>query len=206
MYIEKKSKILIAFLGILLALSVGYAFFSDTITITGTALSKGSFDMTATCQVTTEDGGTGVCSVNGNTVSTQSSLSKPGDIVEFTIRVTNSGTIPAKLKTLTTPNNAEDLTLVDGKLAVVPGDLLYVDVDTLLTANYKVKAGNTTISGDSNVFAAAQNLVLEQGYYFDVIVHHEWADIIFSEYQPELPEEGATMSYDLDFGFEQVIQ
>ena len=46
----KKNKILVGCLALLLVLSVGYALFSETITINGTATAKGNFDMTATCQ------------------------------------------------------------------------------------------------------------------------------------------------------------
>ena len=42
---NKKNKILVGCLALLLVLSVGYALFSDTITINGTATAKGSFDI-----------------------------------------------------------------------------------------------------------------------------------------------------------------
>ena len=48
--LSKNNKILIGCLALLLVMSVGYALFSDTITVTGTATAKGNFDVTATCQ------------------------------------------------------------------------------------------------------------------------------------------------------------
>ena len=45
----RKNKLLIGCLALLLVLSVGYALFSETITINGTATAKGSFDITTTC-------------------------------------------------------------------------------------------------------------------------------------------------------------
>mgnify|MGYP003308183578 CR=1 FL=1 len=42
---NKKNKILVGCLSLLLVLSVGYALFSETITINGTATAKGNFDI-----------------------------------------------------------------------------------------------------------------------------------------------------------------
>ena len=44
-----KNKILIGCLALLLVLSVGYALFSETIVINGTATAKGGFELTTTC-------------------------------------------------------------------------------------------------------------------------------------------------------------
>lgn len=46
---NKRNKILAGCLVLQLALSVGYALFSETITINGKATAKGNFDITATC-------------------------------------------------------------------------------------------------------------------------------------------------------------
>ena len=46
---NKKNKILVGCLALLLVLSVGYALFSETITINGTATAKGNFDIVGTC-------------------------------------------------------------------------------------------------------------------------------------------------------------
>ena len=52
---NKKNKILVGCLALLLVLSVGYALFSETIEINGTATAKGDFDITYTCSVVSED-------------------------------------------------------------------------------------------------------------------------------------------------------
>ena len=103
--LSKNKKILIGCLALLLVMSVGYALFSDTITINGTATAKVNFDITATCEVDNTDGGNGTCDVDGNTITTNSSLSMPGERTKFTIKISNSGSIPAKLKSLISPNN-----------------------------------------------------------------------------------------------------
>ena len=53
---KRKNKILIGCLALLLVMAVGYALFSENITINGTATAKGDFDMSITCtpDITTE--------------------------------------------------------------------------------------------------------------------------------------------------------
>ena len=45
----KNNKIFIVCLALLLTLSIGYAYFSESITVSGTASAKGSFDITLNC-------------------------------------------------------------------------------------------------------------------------------------------------------------
>ena len=112
----KKNKILIGCLALLLALSVGYALFSETITINGTATAKGDFDIVANCATgysselvtagfyeSVDQGQSGysadTCGVNGNAVTFSTSFSNPGAIRYFTVKLTNEGSIPAKFDT-----------------------------------------------------------------------------------------------------------
>ena len=114
---KRKNKILVGFLALLLVMAVGYALFSENITINGTATAKGEFDITATCQAgikqglessaaieINNNGGTYTiengyendsCSVNGNTFSYSSNLKWPGATRYFTLKITNNGTINA---------------------------------------------------------------------------------------------------------------
>ena len=48
---KRKNKILIGCLALLLVMTVGYALFSETITINGTATAKGDFNIEYTCEV-----------------------------------------------------------------------------------------------------------------------------------------------------------
>ena len=108
----KKNKILIGCLALLLALSVGYALFSETITINGTATAKGDFGVTTTCvpgisnelvqlgfAKTPDDlqGGfeNDICEVGGDTITANSDLLYPGARRFFTIKMTNNNSIPA---------------------------------------------------------------------------------------------------------------
>ena len=108
---DKKSKVLIGCLALLLVMAVGYALFSETITINGTATAKGDFDITLTCVPGTLDGidykakanGTNKdnnyandsCVVNDNEVTYNTELLQPGASRNFVVKVTNTGSIPA---------------------------------------------------------------------------------------------------------------
>ena len=111
---NKKNKIFVGCLSLLLALSVGYALFSDTITINGTATAKGSFDIIATCQkgVPSElisgvhnvfDDAVEIgykndeCSFVDDEGTFKVEFDYPGALRYFTVKMTNDGTIPAIL-------------------------------------------------------------------------------------------------------------
>ena len=114
--LSKNNKILIGCLALLLVMSVGYALFSDTITINGSATAKGDFELTTTCDmdaealalVQLEDRGSSSdakISCEGNIVNASATLDAPGSRKFFRVMVTNTGTIPAKLKQVTELNN-----------------------------------------------------------------------------------------------------
>ncbi len=112
---NNRNKILVGCLALLLVLSVGYALFSETITINGTATAKGSFDIGVTCQTglanvsglednaiailsgpTNEVSFSGdTCTASGNTVTFNTNLDAPGAMRYYTIKATNNGTIDA---------------------------------------------------------------------------------------------------------------
>lgn len=109
---NSKNKILVGCLALLLVLSVGYALFSDTITINGTASAKGSFDITAACQTgisselgTVESLGLAAeggyendsCDVNDDEVTMNVNFLYPGARRYFTWKATNNGTIDSTL-------------------------------------------------------------------------------------------------------------
>ena len=120
----KKNKLLIGCLTLLLVLSVGYALFSETITINGTATAKGSFELTKTCQpgmtqdaidaiVIAEGGAAGMvtdsnflssgyedgeCKVNGNDISFTTMLKYPSAQRYYTVTIKNTGTIDAVIR------------------------------------------------------------------------------------------------------------
>ena len=116
--LSKNNKILIGCLALLLVMSVGYALFSDTITINGSATAKGDFTLTTTCDMDAEalelvqlvDVGSSTdakISCEGNVVNASVTLDYPGSEKWFRVMVTNTGTIPAKLKQVVELNNSD---------------------------------------------------------------------------------------------------
>ena len=128
---DKKSKVLIGCLALLLVMAVGYALFSETITINGTATAKGDFDLSYTCEKR-EEGGTGICTVTDNTITISSTFTKPTDEVVYDITITNTGSIPAVLKTVDSDNNTSS---TDSSVA---GDELYIDKTYALVAYHYI--------------------------------------------------------------------
>lgn len=110
---NKKSKIILGCLAFLLALSVGYALFSDTINVSGKATAKASFDISATCtkglasELKTDEVyisdekehgySNESCTVNGNNVTINVNLDYPTARRYYTIKFTNNGTLPAAI-------------------------------------------------------------------------------------------------------------
>lgn len=121
--INRKSKMLLGILAVLLTMSVGYAYFSKEITFSATVTGKGSFNVTASCtkgmssdfasayatylgasvsEVNAEFNSiqkgytTDTCTVSGSTVTMNTALSYPGAARFYTIILKNTGNIRAK--------------------------------------------------------------------------------------------------------------
>ncbi len=202
---NKKKGIIIGVVAFFLAIAVGYALFSDTLTINGTATAKGEFELTYLCEVDeSNSNGQGDCDASGNIVTTTSTFSKPNEAVIYRVTVTNTGSIPAVLKTVTSPNNYDFDNFNSGNL--VEGDEIYIDTSTMLTAYYMVcdeDLGECNYGmGDSATESA--NIVIEPGNSIGIGIIHSWGDSSYLDMeQPAIPAEGAKISYNLTFGFEQ---
>ena len=97
---NKKKKIIIGVLALALVMVVGFALFSDTLTINGTATAQGNLDMQIiSAEVTNEVGSTGattqVSSDNNTLTITVPKLEYPGAYVDVTYKIKNAGSIPA---------------------------------------------------------------------------------------------------------------
>lgn len=107
---KKQSIAIIGVIAFVLAVAVGYALFSEKLTINGTATAKGDFDVeftsvgTPTCSGfsgTCEAATLGTISNDKNTLTiTVNKLQYPGAYVEIPVTVTNKGSIPAVLKSI----------------------------------------------------------------------------------------------------------
>lgn len=204
---KKQNKILIIVIVLFLIMAVGYALFSETLDIKGTVSAGGNFGLTYQCGEVQKNGDavTGSCQVDENNIIVTSTFTKPAEWVEFVMKVTNSGGIPAVLKSVDSPNNA----LMTNPIA--DGDEIYLDKATFLGADYKIwrndatgnKVGNA-IYGDAAVEKA--QITLQPGESITIISTHAWSDSNhFLPEQPRLPDGGASIKYDLKFNFQQVI-
>ena len=173
----KNNKILIGILAFMLVCVVGYALFSDNITVTGTATAQGQFMIVPSCEVITTDTitlsagqkvsgykstGTGTCTIENGVIKTTSNLSKPTDEVHFYVQIYNhdSNEVPAILKKITSPNNLT----TTGQ----PGDAIYGDFSTglaawyaaAIAANYTMECIRYTATLDNHWYGAAFEPVL----------------------------------------------
>jgi len=108
---KKQNIAIIGVIAFVLAVAVGYALFSETLNINGTATAKGDFDVEFTSVGTinkvgyTDVDGTNdiaVISADKNTLTVKvNKLDYPGAYVEIPVTITNKGSVPAKLKDIT---------------------------------------------------------------------------------------------------------
>ena len=96
---------------LLLALAIGYAAFSDVLSISGTANAKGTFDLEfQNAEVVKNVGAdadktTAVISEDKNTLTVNvADLSYPGSGVEFAVDIVNVGSIPSEVQSVTPTN------------------------------------------------------------------------------------------------------
>ena len=99
---KKQNIAIIGVVAFVLAIAIGYALFSETITINGSATAKGNFDMDITdAKVAVEKGSIGATAVIADDQNSLKidvpKLQYPGAYVEIPVTVTNNGSIPAVL-------------------------------------------------------------------------------------------------------------
>ena len=107
---KTRNKIFVGCLALLLVMVAGYALFSQSLNITGTAKAQGDFSVTATCQagipanlnsitqeyIAMENGYyDDSCSVKGDVVTYSTKFKYPGAFRWFTLKVKNTGNMDA---------------------------------------------------------------------------------------------------------------
>ena len=110
----------------ILVFGIGYALFSDTITVSGTAGTTGSMNIDVTSVTVTSLGAGTVSTENGDTsknnqwniaenkndvILTINNLQYPGSSATYTITLTNTGTVDAKLTSIIKSNTADNLVI-----------------------------------------------------------------------------------------------
>ena len=175
---KKKSGILIVFLILILALAIGYAAFSDQLTISGTANANGKFDLEFTSDsklVSSKgvdaDGTKAVVSADKNKLEvTVKDLSYPGAGAQFKAVIKNVGTVPAKVKDV----KATDIT---GK------DCIKITGLDAITTSHPVIDVNGTCEVDFTVeWDATKDLTNAEGdnVSFSLVVEYEQDTEAFS--------------------------
>ena len=185
---NKKNKILIGCLSLLLVLSVGYALFSETITINGTATAKGSFDIEATCingyheklveygeVLDSNEGQAGydndICTVSDNIVNANVELLYPTANRTFSVIFTNEGTIPAMINPNTDITSTFKLCRTNKETSVEEcvnvTDLSQAELYYSVENHGVLDSNNNYISiSDSNIVkfldSSGENLILQQ--------------------------------------------
>ena len=115
----KNNKILLGILAFIVSITVGYAVFTQTVTVSGTATANGTFQITTSCVtgwssnylISSGEANTlekrnedqqyyknDVCNVSGNKVTMTTELTQPGASRMFTIEFKNTGTISAVIE------------------------------------------------------------------------------------------------------------
>lgn len=126
-FMESVSKqIVVSTIVAILVMGIGFALFSDTITVSGTASTTGSMDIEVSSvsvisngagtvsesnNDTTKDNQWNVSSDKNSVILTVNNLLYPGASAKYTITLKNTGTIDAKLSEITSSINASDLNI-----------------------------------------------------------------------------------------------
>ena len=166
---NKKTSIIIILIVLLLALAIGYAAFSATLVINGTAVGTGSWDVhfKQAGRFLQADGSTldathsGTASLNAtsDTMTVSVNLAYPGDGVLLEAIVENSGTIPAKLTSFTvSPTNDADFEVIQAAGGPLANEVLAANGGTC-TATFLIrwKANSTVSSLGTKTFTITYN-------------------------------------------------
>lgn len=140
---NKRGYLVIALVVLLLALAIGYAAFSSSLTVNGTATGTGTWKVTFD-SVAMSDAKHGTATkTDDNTITVNATLAYPGDGCTVTANIKNGGTIPAKLTayTVTGLDTYEAGNTTNG--TAYANDDIIVIVPKLTVNTEKVAAGET---------------------------------------------------------------
>ena len=218
---NKGNKLLLIVLSFIVVCLIGYALFSETITINGTATAKGNFDITASCAIgdtydvfpaEIDDAyNSEECSVKDNIINYKVNLTMPTALRKFTFTFKNTGSIPATLNASTGISMSADYCRDTDRDGLI-GDSDWCDSDddnafTLIPMPVGVITVNGTfISTEESGFSDfidvdGQSLILQPNESLVALGGFGWPDSYDrDEYNNTLISLGATAV----FNFEQV--
>ena len=177
-------KIIIAVLIVLLlALAIGYAAFSDILTISGTANAKGTFDLEfQNAEVVKNVGAdiektTAVISEDKNMLTVNvADLSYPGSGVEFSVDIVNVGSIPAEVQAVTPTNTTGSEKIKVAGLDAIKTDHPKIEAgdkcNIHFTVEWPVDAGEILENESSISFGLQIEYAQSTGEAFDGNVSH----------------------------------
>lgn len=159
--IKKKSSFLIlGIISFLLVITVGYALFSETLNIKGTASTNGEFNVEIFSTEITEIGSTNATANiadDKNTLTLSApNLQYPGATVEYKITVKNTGSLAAKLKNINKSND-------DGVIKMTYAGI--AENDIIAIGDTKTFTVTITWDGDSTEMSSmnySMDLIFEQ--------------------------------------------
>lgn len=159
--LKKKSRVLIfGIISFLLVITVGYALFSETLNIGGSASTNGEFNVEILSTEITEVGSTNASaniSDDKNTLTLSApDLQYPGAKVEYKITIKNTGSLAAKLKTI---NKSDD----NDTIKITYDDIVVDDIIAIgSTKTFKITVTWDGESTKASSLSYSIGLVFEQ--------------------------------------------
>lgn len=159
-----KSKILVASLAVVVLASVAYAAYSQSLQINGTGTATGEWSVEITGITNTSSTGTTEAvapSFTATSATFSANLAYPGATATYDVVIENTGTIPAKLSTLTdlTTLNASAPAYITYSISgVAVNDLLGAGATTTATVTVTWDAAATGTTG------ATKNATIDFNY------------------------------------------
>lgn len=205
---KKKNMIIIEVIALILVVAVGYALFSDTLNINGSATAKGDFSISATCTpgitnegfltanlinsepIDSDNNYSGdSCSVNDNKVTYSAELLQPGATRNFTIKITNTGSIPAQLNLATGSHvtvescignyDTNEFTDCDSNSVEPEEDMLYNKL-----VGFEKKDGTVVLANENSLEDIVEffdenmeNIVLDTGESMYLVSNAHWGNL-----------------------------
>ena len=157
---KKQSIAIIGVIAFVLAVVVGYALFSDNLTVSGSATATGDFDVefTSVGEIT-KVGYTAVdateiakISEDKNTLTvTVNKLDYPGAYVTIPVTITNKGSVSAKLKNINETGLTQDNRAIKVTYTVVAASDTVIKTNDTQEMNIKVEWDPSINTGSSDV-------------------------------------------------------
>jgi len=190
-----------------------HAYWSETLTITGT-VETGELEVKIYTGMCKDENGVAVCSwtkIDDHTIRLTISNAYPGCIIKTTWTIRNKGTIPVKLKSVRIENVRDP----DGLYA---NNLIYVERIWMWVREHPDKPGHGAYATpcylkdmDDNIYKTLKDYVIHPGGYIyfmcsdtdgDGIPDSPEGDSVWFKFLDGVPE-NATLSFDLVFEWTQ---